>query len=229
MSEKIRLMFIGKLISKLSIIGLILLPMSVKAQIANNTSTYKHPSSTESNSSQKRTISGSRGCNGGNTQLTLLVPEDHIGLTVSEHPTFLFSLTEIPSHPIRISVVEPQNPEALFDRTMVLKQSGIIAVPMPPTSQPLQNNKTYILTVGLLCNPSRISASAYTSVAFQKIPANTRLQQELMQASNILERAQIYGQNGIWYEAIALGYEAKKLNILDSIKYFQALISQINL
>ena len=193
-------------------------------------SAYNRPSDTSRrDGSQRRTISGSRGCERQSAQLTLLIPEDHIALTASEHPTFLFYLSDLPARPIRISIVDPQKPEPIFDRTLTINKAGLFSVTIPPTVSALENGKTYILTAGILCHPTRMSASAYISVNFQKIALNSYQQKKLERASTLLERAQIYAKEGIWYDALAASYEAVRVEDSGAVSYFQKLKAQINL
>jgi Domain of Unknown Function (DUF928) len=177
----------------------------------------------------RRTISGSRGCERSSAQMTLLIPENRVLLTASKHPTFLFFLSEVPARPIRVSVVDPLNPETIFDRTLTIQKAGIVAVIIPQTARSLENGKTYILTAGILCNPERMSASAYLRVSFEKIALNQEQQKKLERTSTPLERARFYNREGIWYDAIASSYEAAQTGVPEAVSYFQSLNAQINL
>jgi hypothetical protein len=161
--------------------------------------------------------------------MTLLIPENGVSVTVSKHPTFLFYLSEIPARPIRVSVVDPLNPEPIFDETLTIQKAGIVPVTIPQTARPLENGKTYILTAGILCNPRRMSASAYLRVSFEKIAFNQEQQKKLERTSSPLERARIFEREGIWYDAIASSYEAAQTGVPEAVSYFQSLNAQINL
>jgi hypothetical protein len=181
------------------------------------------------NRTHRRTISGSRGCQRSSTQMTLLIPENGVAVTVSKHPTFLFYLSQVPDRPIRVSVVDPLKPEPIFDQTLTISKAGIVAVTLPQTARPLEDGKTYILTAGILCNPHRMSASAYLRVSFEKIALNQEQQKQLERASTPLERARIFNQEGIWYDAIASSYEAAQTRVPEAVSYFENLNAQINL
>ncbi|NJP22575.1 MAG: DUF928 domain-containing protein [Hydrococcus sp. CRU_1_1] len=78
----------------------------------------------------------------------------------------------------------------------------------------------------MLCNPQRPSQSAYTRIAFKKVVLDVQTKQRLELANNELERAQIYEKAGIWYDAIASGYKAKKTSNPQTISYFNHLIEK---
>ncbi len=208
--------------------ALILLQSSLVS--AQNFQRYVPPSDSRSDrSSQQRTTSVSRGCSRASAELTLLIPYDHVAVTASAHPTFLLYLSEIPSHPLRISITERQTPEPILDQTLTVKHSGVVAIKVPQSTPALLNEKTYVLTAGILCNPARPSQSDYTRIAFKKIPLSFSVQQQLATASNELERAQIFARAGIWYDAIASSYEAYFSKISGASHYFQSLMAQVEL
>jgi hypothetical protein len=74
-----------------------------------------------------------------------------------------------------------------------------------------------------------MSASAYTSIALQKISPTESLRQQLTNANTALDRARIYIKNGIWYDGVASSFQASQLGISQATRYFQSLIAQIDL
>jgi hypothetical protein len=124
--------------------------------------------------------------------------------------TFLLHLSKASSQPVLLSVIEPGVIRPIFEHTLTGKSSGIIPVTVPRSSPGLEIGKTYILTAGILCNPQRRSQSAYTRIMLKRVALTPLLEEKLSKAVSKQERAQIFAQAGIWYDAIASSYTAMK-------------------
>jgi hypothetical protein len=96
-----------------------------------------------------------------------------------------------------------------------------IIAPEDEVALTASNHPTFILTAGILCNPLRLSESIYARVAFKKVELSAQTRQKLARTTSKIEKAKIYAQEGIWYDAIALAYQ--------SPRYFRYLISQSKL
>jgi Domain of Unknown Function (DUF928) len=176
----------------------------VRAQVV-----YRPPPNRD-RQSQKTETHGSRGCQDDAAKISLLIPDDHVATTGTSHLTFLLYVSERPSRPILWSVVEPEVVRPIVEQSVTVTQSGIVPVTIPPSSLGLEIGKTYVLTVGMLCNPQRPSASAYTRVLLKRVAITPAVERRLSQAASEREKAEVYAQSGIWYDAIASSYNAMK-------------------
>jgi hypothetical protein len=171
---------------------------------------------------------GSRGClKQTDVSLTLLVPSHHTPTTISEHPTLLLHIDNLPAQPLLFTLVEPDVSQPLLEKKLTVKQPGIIQIKLPPESPTLKVNKEYYWTVAVVCNEKRPSENAYARAVIKRIPLTTDLRQKLDAATNPLAKAQIYAQSGIWYDAIATSYQVYTQN--PNTAYFWQLIEQIGL
>lgn len=183
-------------------------------------------------SRQSVTSGGSRGClKQTDTSLTLLVPNYHTPTTISEHPTLLLYIDNIPSQPLLFTLVEPGVSQPLLERKLTVKQPGIFQIKLPPDSPILEVNKEYYWTVTIVCNEKRPSQNAYARTVIKRISLTADLRQKLDAATNSLGKAQIYAQSGIWYDAIMNSYQAytEASNSSETSAYFWHLLEQIGL
>ncbi|MCU0537192.1 MAG: DUF928 domain-containing protein [Hydrococcus sp. Prado102] len=181
--------------------------------------------------SQRTETHGSRGCQDNAAKILLLIPNDHVATTGASHPTFLLYVSKRPSRPILWSVVEPEVVRPIVEQSVTVKQSGIVPVTIPPSSSGLEIGKTYVLTVGMLCNPKRPSASAYTRVLLKRVAITPAVERRLSQVASERERAEVYAQAGIWYDAIASSYTAMQQENSEAQgeRDFRLLLEQVGL
>lgn len=180
---------------------------------------------------QSVTSGGSRGCpNQTDVSLTLLVPSYHIPTTISEHPTLLLFINNIPAQPLLFTLVEPGVSKPLLEKKLTVKRPGIIQINLPSDSPTLEVNKEYYWTVAILCNEKRPSENAYARAVIKRIPLTAELRQKLNRTTNPLTESQIYAQSGIWYDAITTSYQAYiEAHNSNAPAYFWELLQQIGL
>ena len=178
----------------------------------NHSATRQRPSKyvpPRTDARRQRLISGgSRGCNQSvNASVTLLVPSSHLPITISSHPIFLFHLDNIPSRPLLFTLVEPGIIKPLFETKLTLTQPGLVTLKLPEQSLGLEIGKEYYWTVSLLCNEKRPSQNAYARAAIKRISPPAYFPQKLISNPDNLEKAEIYAQSGLWYDALASSYQ----------------------
>ena len=185
------------------------------------------------NARPQRLISGgSRGCNQpGNASLTLLVPPSHLPLTISRHPTFLFYLDNLPSRSLLFSLVEPGMIEPIWETKLTLTQPGLVTLKLPPDSLGLEIGQEYYWTVAILCNEKRPSQNAYARAAIKRISPPAKIANQIVSEPDNGDKAQIYAQLGLWYDALASSYQDYLQGVGKSQMnaYFWQLLAQIGL
>lgn len=184
-----------------------LLISQMPLEIATAGGVYAPPPRTQRR--QIVTAGGSRGCpNQTDIGLTLLVPNDHIATTVSEHPTLFISVDKIPEQPLRFTLARPDISEPLVEKRLSVKSPGIIRITLPSYTPPLEIDRDYYWTVMVICNEKRPSENAYARTPIRRIPMTAGLRREIGTANDDLTRAEIYARSGIWLDAISAGYQA---------------------
>ncbi len=184
--------------------------------------------------------SASRGCpNGLFGSISLLVPSDHIGLTVSAHPTFSWYVSAVPSTLMQFALVEPGVSKPILVKQLKVNKPGIIQLDLPE-QLPLSIDKEYRWTVSLICNIKRPSQNIYVRSRIQRVSVKALEMPEFTgnPSNNLAEisttmrdRAILYGQSGIWYDAVSALSKAYLTNPQEplNVKYLRALLNQVGL
>ncbi len=128
--------------------------------------------------------------------LTLLVPEDHVPLTTSSHPTFYWYMNTTLSTPIRLTIQEPGQPSLIYVRNWSQGMSGVYAMKLPATVNPLQVGKQYRWTVTVICNPKKPSENIYAKAWIERVKKPNII-------SNNRSCLESYAESGIWYDALS--------------------------
>lgn len=183
--------------------------------------------------------SASRGCPSGLFgSISLLVPSDHVGLTVSAHPTFSWYVSVVPSTLMQFALVEPGVVKPILVKQLKVNQPGIIQLDLPELL-PLSVGKEYRWTVSLICNQKRPSQNIYVRSRIQRVSVKALEMQKLMgnpdnlaeRSTTIRDRAILYGQSGIWYDAVSAMSKAYLTNPQEplNVKYLRVLLDQVGL
>lgn len=158
------------------------------------------------------TTSGSTGTRGGctgaaATTLTALAPENFVGETVSERPTFAWYVPDGPSRPIEFYLYEVganQSP-VLLHRAELASTPHLMTYTLPQTQAALIPGKEYVWQVRLLCNPAFPSRSLEAKATIKRVPMPAGMSG--ITGSDRLQQATRLAQAGIWYDALALALE----------------------
>lgn len=167
--------------------------------------------------SDSRSGGGSRdGCPDVAKPLTALIPVN-IGKTVAEYPTFWFytpyELT--PERPIEFVLQDDQgNDLYTTDKLKALSTPpGVIS--LHPTSVPLEIGKNYRWYFYVYCNPEDPSEHIVVQGRIQRVALNPNQERQLKTAT-LQEQAILYGQAGIWYDALTAVGEQLRVNPQDA-------------
>lgn len=180
----------------------------------------------------RTTGTGSRGCDrAGDTNLQLLVPDDHLPVTVSARPTFFWYVSDT-TLPVRFTLVEPGVAKPLADRSFNVKRSGVVQLELPSDVPGLTLGKEYRWTVSLVCNKERPSENIYADSSIKRIAITPKLAQTLAGAGqDPQKRSLVYGRSGIWYDALNNSYISYQANPHGKVTswYFSQLLSQVGM
>ena len=128
--------------------------------------------------------------------VTLLVPQDHVPLTTSSHPTLFWSIKTNSPTPIRLTIIEPGEPSPIYVRNWPQSKSGVYAIKLPATANPLQVGKQYRWTVTIICNREKPSDNIYAKAWVERVKKPNII-------SNNRSCLESYAELGIWYDALS--------------------------
>lgn len=154
------------------------------------------------------------------SRLTALVPEisddkQIWGLTTADHPEFLFYLSKFrtpkESKTLRLPIefVLQDDDDRYIYRTrfvLPLKAGGIIRLPIPTTSEPLQVGKRYTWT---LYTHFSTNETNYVHGTIYRTQLGAAKQKQL-QAASPLKRLDMYLQEGLWFDAMSTLVDLKQ-------------------
>jgi hypothetical protein len=145
---------------------------------------------------------GSRGCTLSEpVTVTLLVPNDHNGQTISGRPTFFWHVSDKTSVPVEFALVEPGVTKPLFVQRMPVQKGGIMEVQLPQDAPELVSGRKYRWSVSLLCNTNRPSNNVFVTSWIERVPAKPELTQQFWNGKSERERAGIYAASRLWEQS----------------------------
>jgi Domain of Unknown Function (DUF928) len=163
--------------------------------------------------------------------VTALVPENKMGRTVSDYPTFFFYLPQ-PNAELAEFILEDENRNLIYEQALTIKNvSGVISVSIPANTNvpPLEVGKKYNWVFSLVCDPEDRSADKVERGTVRRVELSADILGELENAAP-RRKTFIYAENGIWQDALSNLAAARRANpneplfetdwesLLDSVK-----------
>jgi len=149
---------------------------------------------------------------------TALVPENKIGRTVSDYPTFFFYLPQ-PNAELAEFILEDENGNQIYEQALTIKNlSGVIGVSIPANTNlpPLEVGKNYIWKFSLVCDPEDRASDKLESGVVRRVELSADILGELEKADP-RGKTFIYAENGIWQEALSNLAVARRANPNDPV------------
>ncbi|MDY6782056.1 MAG: DUF928 domain-containing protein [Cyanobacteriota bacterium] len=186
-------------------------PAAVANSASNTKSLFALPVDSKPRRSQG---SGSRGCEQGDlAEVTLLIPSEEVaGQTVSSHPSVFLHLSKSVPVPIKFTLSQPGGIEPVYETQIEVPEAGTIELELPVDSPELSNDEIYMWSVTLLCNEKRPSANPFYFSWIEFVPMTPALEEELAEVADARDRARIYMEAGVWYDALDTLYDAQMEN-----------------
>lgn len=156
-----------------------------------------------------------QGCS--TTRLTALVPATPLsqgkiqigGQTMAAHPNFFFFVSQLPNSqtvetaPLPMEFVLQDEADAYVYRTQFMlpfTRGGIIRLPVPSTSPPLEVGKRYTWT--LVTRFNRHETNFVQGTIYRR-GLTPQQQQQLQAAKTPLQRFHLFVQEGAWFDAVS--------------------------
>ncbi len=148
-----------------------------------------------------------RGCSGKDMPLTVLASRNYVGRTISAHPTLAwFVPRDSAAKPIEFRLYEwVPGGEAKEIRKLTMQSSqGVMKLsPFSKNEPGLQPGKEYSWQVVIYCDPDHPASNLVSEASIEVVEMpTTMLQSKLNKAINSVEKANIYAEAGLWYNAL---------------------------
>jgi len=136
--------------------------------------------------------------------LTGLVPENKMGRTVSDYPTFFFYLPPTKAESAEFILLDPTGNQ-IYKQTLKVKNlSGVIGISIPSDKNvsPLEVGKKYTWNFTVICEAEDRSADLLEIGTVRRVELSADIRSELEKADPRRKTA-IYAENGIWQDALS--------------------------
>ncbi|MGD1918928.1 MAG: DUF928 domain-containing protein [Pleurocapsa sp.] len=196
---------------------------------------YQKPSTKDdAPKGEETTITGSRGLGScseaAKTSFTALAPYGHIGKSFSTHPTFTWHIPDAETYPLQFRLYKYDRNSKNSRGEMIAKETlsstpGIMSYTMPSDSPALESGQKYLWRAILVCNPNSPSQSLVIGTGINIVEPSSVIATQLERAATPVERANIYAEAGLWYDALtevttkpqATEFEAYKNQIIQQL------------
>lgn len=154
---------------------------------------------------------GSRGIGGSTVELVVIAP-DHTGLTTKEQPKLYWYVSKNVTSKLEVTLINGQDSSPVFEEAITRsKHAGIQSIDFAKTEVKLKPNLEYRWFVSIVPDTSQRSNDVVASGIIKRIIPDSELSASLVSA-NQSNRANIYTQNSIWYDAIDELMKSDKLS-----------------
>lgn len=144
--------------------------------------------------------------------LTVLASRNYVGQTISRRPTFAWFVPyDSASKPMQFTLYEwvPDSKPKQVRQMSWQSSPGIMTLsPFPDSELGLQPGKEYRWQVVIHCDPDNPSGDLVGEASIEVVEMPPTVQTKLDRAVNSVEKANIYAEAGLWYNALG---EALKL------------------
>ncbi len=138
------------------------------------------------------------------------------GLTVKEHPTFLFYVPYSRASAIGEFVLQDSDDNDIYRAAVNLpKEPGIVRLQLPQESAPLAIDKMYHWYFKVRCSQS-MASPVFVEGWVQRIALNPTLANRIDTATSLQQQVALYAENGIWYDTAAILAQMRMQNIKDA-------------
>lgn len=162
-----------------------------------------------------------RGCSGGDMPLTVLASWNYVGRTISRHPTFAwFVPPDSASKSIQFTIYEwvPGGKPKEVRKMSLPSLPGIMKLsPFSDSELGLQPGKEYLWQVVIHCDPDNPSGDLVGEANIEVVGVPAVVQNKLNKAVNSVEKANIYAEAGLWYDALDEALKLAKASKLGEV------------
>ncbi|MCP2731428.1 DUF928 domain-containing protein [Limnofasciculus baicalensis] len=192
------------------------LPIRVQAQSIDTTSGNSFPSNAiasvtfdpPGNGKPRDTVGGASRDSGICPQdavnpgpaVTPVMPINEQALTVAEHPTFFVYIPQTSAQKAMF-VLRDDNEDYYYKTTLPIPtKAGVVSFKLPADAPALKSGKKYKWSFVLMCTAEIRPDSPWVEGEIQRIEPKSG---GTLDNLSSLERAALYGKNGIWYDTLA--------------------------
>lgn len=155
--------------------------------------------------------------NVSSASLTPLLPENNMGLTVDARPTFFVYVP--PSTAKQASfTLKDEGDNAIYHAKFSLPETGgAIGIELPETFAGLELEKNYQWIVEVHCAAEFDPDNPLVVGWVRRTQLNSATLQQIQQSANFVDRAQLYGDAGMWFDSLKVLADAMQTQPGDTV------------
>ena len=132
-----------------------------------------------------------------------LLPKSTQGLTTQSHPAILAYIPETSAQNVFFSWRDENNQDHYQTILPIENEGAIISLNLPENAPPLEVGKSYQWALGIMCDGRLQPDSPMIHGQVKRIELASSIQNSLDNDVS-LKNAALYGENGLWYETVAI-------------------------
>ncbi|MFB2981470.1 DUF928 domain-containing protein [Microseira sp. BLCC-F43] len=169
-------------------------------------------------------VTNSGGC------IVPLMPATKDGLTTTERPTFFVYVADSAAKELFFSLRDDRDNAVYQAKIPINGQTGIVSVKLPDNAPALEVGKTYQWAFIMVGEQGLRPDSPGVRGEVRRVELNPELKSEIAQGKP-LERAELYGKNGIWFDTVATLAQARREQPNDTtlVANWQDLLKSVGL
>lgn len=146
---------------------------------------------------------GVASCIQGNVPLTALTPVDNVVTTVSGNPSLFWYVPQTRARIATFTLFDHQKNRVYRTFLPLKSKSGVMKLSLPSTVS-LEMGKNYRWQLTLICNPASLQQDVLVEGTIQRTQLSSEQQEELAQAKQSIDKAQVYADAKVWQETITI-------------------------
>ncbi len=159
-----------------------------------------------------------------------LMPETKDGLTTTERPTFFVYVADSAAKELFFSLRDESDNAVYQAKIPINGQTGIVSVQLPDSAPALEVGKTYQWAFIMVGDQGLRPDSPGVRGEVRRVELNQELKSEIDRGKP-LDRAELYGKNGIWFDTVATLAQARREQPNDTtlVDNWQDLLKSVGL
>lgn len=140
-----------------------------------------------------------------NQNLMALIPEKTIGINASATPKLFFYVPEVKNQGTLEFVLRNEQDELMYEAFLVTEGDGIMSVEIPGdvSSNLLKTDQNYHWYLSMICDRQQRSRDIVVEGWMRQESIDLATQEQLNIASSA-EQAEVYNEQGFWYDALSV-------------------------
>lgn len=134
--------------------------------------------------------------------LTVLLPQDKLGLTTRQHPEFFVYIPQTAATEAEFLLIDPNGEYEYRARYTLPKTGGVVKIELPESETALEVGTEYEWMFAIVCDPDSRDKDIVDGGVVKLTELSSTQTRQLQQAQP-LTQAQLYAEYGIWHDAVA--------------------------